>query len=323
MVKSIYITSRIPKNGIAFLTKKGFSVKINDSGKNLSRSEIGEVFSKFDGIITLVTDRIDDKLMDLASSRFKIISNFGVGFDNIDVLAARRRGIVVTNTPGVASESVAEHTFALILALSKHLLEADKFIRTGKFGGWDPALFLSSQVWGKTIGIVGLGRIGTYVGHIAFGGFKMNVVYHDILRLEDFEMLTEARYVNLHQLLNLADIVTLHVPLTPQTRHMIGKKELAMMKNSAILINTSRGQVVDEDALAWALNEAKIAAAGLDVFENEPRIPEELIKSKKVILTPHIASATVETREAMAQVAAQNIIDFFEEKTPFGLVKVS
>ena len=323
MTKTIYITSKIPHDGINLLMRQGFLVKVNGSGKRLGRSQLAEVISKFDGIITLIYDKIDDQLIVGASSKLKIISNFGVGFDNIDVLAAKRRGIAVCNTPGVAGESAAEHTFAMILAITKHLLEADKFVRVGKFNLWEPDLFISPQLWGKTIGIIGLGRIGTYVGHIAFGGFKMKILYHDLVRWEDFEMLTEAQYANLDQLLAQADIVTLHIPLTPQTRHMIGKKELALMKNSAILINTARGSVVDQDALIWALGSEQIAAAGLDVFENEPRIAEGLLKSKRVILTPHIASATVETREAMAKIAAENIIDFFEGKTPFGLVKVS
>lgn len=182
--------------------------------------------------------------------------------------------------------------------------------------------FLSDQLWGQTVGIVGLGRIGTYVGHICANGFKMQILYHDIVRSQDFEMLTEAKAVSLEKLLAESDIVTLHVPLASATVHLIGKKELKLMKNSAILINTSRGAVVDEQALVWALENDEVAAAGLDVFEKEPSVAHQLKISSKVILTPHIASATYQTREAMAKIAAQNIIDVFEGKTPFGLVRV-
>lgn len=319
---SVFITAKIPEVGASLLRKKGFRVKINDSERNLTKEQLKEVLAKYDGVVTLFTDRIDENLLAAASGKLKIISNFAVGFDNIDVLAAKRKGIVVTNTPGIAGESVAEHTFMLILACVKRLIEADKYVRRGQFVKWDPLAFLSPQIWGKTIGIVGLGRIGTYVGHIACGGFRMRILYYDVVRSEDFEMLTEAKRVNLDHLLKESDIVSLHVPLNSQTKHLIGKKELEMMKNTAILVNTSRGAVVDEEALIWALSEKKIAAAGLDVYEHEPEIPHELKTLSNVVLTPHIASATVETREVMAKIAAQNIIDVFEGRTPFGLVKV-
>ncbi len=305
------------------LAKRGFSVDVNEAGKNLTKVELKNVFGQYDAVLTLMTDKINEEVIGAASPKLKIIANFAVGFDNIDVLAAKRRGIIVTNTPGVAGESVAEHTFMLILACAKKLIEADRYVRGGKYQRWDPMAFLSGQIWGKTIGIVGLGRIGTYVGHIAYGGFRMKILYYDIVRSEDFEMLTEAQLVSLEQLLGESDFVTLHIPLTYNTRHLIAKKELALMKNSAILINTSRGAVVDEKALVEALSKKKIAAAGLDVYEHEPTVPMELRTLANVVLTPHSASATYETREAMAKIAAQNIIDVFEGKTPAGLVRVS
>lgn len=319
---SVFITAKIPDVGASLLRKRGFRVKVGDSNRNLTKEQLKETFGKYEGVITLFTDIIDEDVLTNASPKLKIISNFAVGFDNIDVLTAKRRGIVVTNTPGVAGESVAEHTFMLILACAKRLIEADKYVRRGQFGRWDPTAFLSPQIWGKTLGIVGLGRIGTYVGHIAYGGFRMRILYYDIVRSEDFEMLTEAKQTSLDHLLKESDIVTLHLPLSPGTKHLIGKKELEMMKNTAILVNTSRGALVSERALIWALSAKKIAAAGLDVFEHEPQIPGELKTLSNVVLTPHIASATVETREAMARIAAQNIIDVFEGRTPFGLVKV-
>lgn len=320
---SVFITAKIPDVGVSLLRKKGFRVKVNNSDRNLTKEQLKETFGKYEGVITLFTDIIDEDVLANASPKLKIISNFAVGFDNIDVLAAKRKGIVVTNTPGVAGESVAEHTFMLILACVKRLIEADKYVRQGQFGRWNPTAFLSPQIWGKTLGIVGLGRIGTYVGHIAYGGFRMRILYFDIVGSEDFEMLTEAKRVSLEHLLKESDIVTLHLPLSPSTKHLIGREELEMMKNTAILVNTSRGAIVDEKALIWALSAKKIAAAGLDVFEHEPQVPGELKTLSNVVLTPHIASATVETREAMAKIAAQNIIDVFEGRTPFGLVKVS
>ncbi|MDP2632646.1 MAG: D-glycerate dehydrogenase [Candidatus Curtissbacteria bacterium] len=322
-MRKIYITVKIPDLAFELLTKKGYRVDINKGPSRLNRQELCEVFSKYEAVITTVGDIIDEEVIDSASKELVIISNFAVGFDNINALYAKRHGIVVTNTPGVAGESVAEHAFMLILAATKKLIEADKFVRRGRYHQWDPMAFVTPQIWGKTIGIVGLGRIGTYVGHIAYGGFRMNILYYDIARSEDFEMLTEAKYCKLELLLKEADIVSLHVPLAPATHHLIGKKELALMKPGAILINTARGPVIDEKALIWALTNKKIAAAGLDVYEHEPNIPHELTTMGNVILTPHIASATLETREAMAKLAAENIIAVFEGRNPPGLIKIS
>jgi len=321
-MNKVFITGPIEENGINLLRKKGVKV---DGYQKAATTDAGlaEIFSSYDAVITMVSDKIDDSLISHASGKLKIIANYAVGFDNIDVLSAKRKGIVVTNTPGVAGESVAEHTFALILACSKHLIEADRFVRQGHYHRWDPKAFLSPQLWGKIIGIIGLGRIGTYVGHIAFGGFKMKILYSDVQRSEDFEMLTEARFVPLDTLLGQADIVSLHPPLTPQTRHMIGQEQFKKMKNEAILINTSRGPIVDEHALIRALKEKEIAAAGLDVYENEAQISAELRALSNVVLTPHTASATLETRAEMSRIAAQNVIDVFSGKTPFGLVNVS
>ncbi|MBI2012825.1 D-glycerate dehydrogenase [Candidatus Curtissbacteria bacterium] len=343
---SVYITAKIPKVAESLLRARGFAVEINNSSKNLTKDELKEAFSKHDAVLTLMTDKIDTDVLKHASKKLKIIANYAIGFDNIDILEARRRGITVTNTPGVASESAAEHilearrrgitvtntpgvasesaaehTFLLILACAKKLIEADKFVRLGKFQRWDPLAFLSMQIFGKTIGIVGLGKIGTFVGQIAHSGFRMKILYSDISRSEDFEILTEAKFVPLQELLKEADIVTLHCPLTVKTYHLIGKEEFRQMKNTAILVNTSRGPVVDEEALISALREDEIAACGLDVYEHEPHVSENLRVLPNVVLTPHSASATVETREAMARIAAENIIDVFEGKEPFGLVK--
>ncbi len=318
----VYITDKIQDGAGSLLEARGFSVDSNRSGKKLSASKLAEIFASYDAVISTVGDKIDDEILKSPKNSVKIVANFAVGFDNIDVLSAKRHNIVVCNTPGVAQEAVAEHAFALILACSKKLLEADKFVRLNEFHGFDPMIFNSGQIRGKTLGIVGLGKIGTLLGQIAFGGFRMKILYTDVVRASDFELLCEAKYCQLETLLKESDIISLHVPLTIQTHHLITKEQFKLMKNSAILINTARGGVVDENALVWALKEGEIAYAGLDVFENEQEVSCELRDLKNVILTPHIASATFECREEMAKIAAQNIIAFFAGKTPIGIIKV-
>ncbi|OGE13675.1 hypothetical protein A3G14_04865 [Candidatus Curtissbacteria bacterium RIFCSPLOWO2_12_FULL_38_9] len=316
----VYVAGKIQDNGIELLKRKGFKVDLNLTDKDLTREELKDIFSKYDAVITMPTDNVDSDLLSSASKNLKVIANYAVGYDNIDERAAKKSDIVVCNTPGVANEAVAEHTFAMIFALNKQLKVADRFVREGNFKQWDPNAFLSHQLWGQTIGIIGLGRIGTFVGQIAFGGFKMHILYFDIARSEDFELLCEAEYTDMRSVLSLSDIVTLHVPLTADTRGMISTEELKLMKKTALLINTSRGPVIDEKALIWALKEKEIAGAGLDVYEHEPEVSAELIKMSNVILTPHTASATIETRERMSELVAQNIIDVFEGREPVGLV---
>ena len=318
----VYICDPIPENGIMLLKQNGFSVDINASGKDLTHEGLKKVFGDYDAVITLLTNNVDEEIIKSSSKKLKVVSNFTVGFDNLDIKAIKAGGIIACNTPGVASESVAEHTFALILALNKKLLDHDKFVRDGKYRRWDPTLFLSHQIWGQTIGVIGLGRIGTFVSQVASQGFRMKILYFDPKKAEDFELLTGAKYLSVEEILKEADIVSLHIPLTENTKHLIGKKEFKMMKNTAILINTSRGPIVDEEALVWALDEGEIAGAGMDVYEHEPEINKGLLESNKVILTPHTASGTFETREQMSRIAAQNIIDVFAGKEPLGLIKV-
>lgn len=319
---SVYICDVIEENGINLLKSHGFTFDINKSGRDLSFDELKKVFSKYDAVVTMVNNKIDEKLIKSASRKLKVIANYAVGFDNIDIKSAAKRKITVCNTPGVASESVAEHTFALVLALNKHLFAADRFVRSGKFFKFDPNLFLSAQLWGQTIGVIGLGKIGTFVAQIAYGGFRMKVLYFDKKRSEDFELIYGAQFRDIEMILTHSDIVTLHIPLTDETRHLIGRRELKLMKKSAILINTARGPIVDEEALIWALREKEIAGCAIDVFEREPQISHELFTFDNVIVTPHTASATIETREKMSQIAAQNIIDVFEGGEPLGLVRV-
>ncbi len=318
---SVYITNPIPEIGVDLLLRKGCKVEINKSGRDLSVEGLKKVLGDYDAVLSFLTNKIDASVISSASKNLKVIANFAVGYDNIDVRAAAQREITVCNTPGVASESVAEHTFAMILALNKMITEQDQFVRDGKYKKWDPNIFLSHQLWGQTIGIIGLGRIGTFVGQIAGGGLRMKILYFDVRRSEDFELLTDAKFESVHEILKKSDIVTLHVPLTDRTRHLIGREEFKLMKDSAILINTARGPIVDEEALIWAIKEKEIAGAGLDVYEHEPDISPELLKMKNLIFSPHTASATFETRSEMSRIAAQNIVDVFEEKIPLGLVK--
>lgn len=319
----VYVTGEIEENGIELLKRHGFEVDINSGNQGLSHAHLKEIFSRFEAVISLVSDMIDSEVIKAASDDFKIISNYAVGFDNIDVLAAKRRGIVVCNTPGIAADSVAEHTFMLILACAKRVIEADRYVRTGKYTRWDPKLFVSPALWGQTLGIIGLGKIGTYVGHIGYGGFKMRILYCDVEEAPDFELLTEAQRVSLEKLLKESDVISVHAPLNEKTKHLISKDEFKMMKETAIVVNTGRGPIIDQEALIWALKEKEIRAAGLDVYEDEYHVPQELRTMGNVVLTPHMASATVETREAMSRIAAQNIIDVFAGKEPEGLVKVS
>lgn len=316
----IVVTRKIPDVGLDMLQKK-YVVKISPHDRILKRNELKRIVRGADAILSILTDKIDGEIMDAAGKNLKIVANYAVGFDNIDLKAAAERKIYVTNTPGVLTESVAEHTFALILAVAKRIAEADRFVRGGNYRGWEPELLLGQQLWGKTIGIVGLGRIGSFVTQIAYGGFKMKVLYHDIKRNEEYEMMFSAEYRELSALLKESDIVTLHVPLLPSTHHLIGAKELRTMKKSAILVNTSRGPVVDEKALVTALGKKQIAGAGLDVYEFEPKFAPGLTKLANIILTPHTASATREARDAMSRLAAENIIAALSGKVPPNLVK--
>ncbi|MEK7590198.1 MAG: D-glycerate dehydrogenase [Patescibacteria group bacterium] len=326
----IFVTRDIPDAGIKMLQEKGYEIKIWSKSEHISEKElIAELKNGYDALLCLLTDKINGKIMDAGVPRLKVISNYAVGFDNIDVEAGKQRNILITNTPGPEiSEAVAEHTFALMLTLARRIAEADKFAKAEKYKGWEPKLFLGTDVYNKTLGIVGLGRIGAAVAQRAANGFGMKIIYHDVQRNEEFEKKYNAIYKKtLDELLKEADFVSLHVPLLPTTHHLISNQQLSLMKPSAFLINTARGPVVDELALLKALKEKKIAGAALDVFECEPLIDcvltdnLELRKMNNVVLTPHTASATVEARQAMSRTAALNIIAAFEGQTPPNLVK--
>ncbi|HEX7456655.1 MAG TPA: D-glycerate dehydrogenase [Candidatus Nanoarchaeia archaeon] len=322
MSKKVYVTRPILEGGIEMLKKKGLQVDVNLEDRVLSKDELKKAITGYDAVLCLLTDKIDGEVLDAAGPNLKIVANYAVGYDNIDVKAATERKVAVSNTPGVLTEAVAEHTFALLMSVSKRIVEADKFVREGKYKQWEPKGFLGPQIWGKTIGIVGLGRIGSFVAQIAHGGFNMEVLYYDVKKNPEFEMRFSAKYRNLTELLKDSDFVTVHVPLLPETHHLIGAKEFGTMKQSAILVNTSRGPVIDEVSLVEALKSDKIAGAGLDVFEKEPELTPGLADLPNVVLTPHTASATREARMAMSKIAAENIIAALEGKTPPNLVRI-
>lgn len=317
-MKNIFLTRRIEDSGINLLKEKGFNVEINESDNIPSQEEIINFLAskQYDAVVTLLTDKIDAKVFDSSPST-KLFVNFASGFDNININEAKDRGVTVCNAPAiVTSEAVAEHTLALILALAARIVEADQFVRDGKYTGWSPTNFIGTDVLGKTIGLVGVGRIGGRVGFYA-KALGMKVVYHDVARNELSEKECGAEYCeSLDELLKKSDIVSIHVPLMESTKHLINWERLNMMKKTAFLVNTSRGPVVDELALTKALSEGVIAGAGLDVFEFEPKITPELIKLQNVILTPHIASASIEARKEMSEIVAKNIMEFFDGKEP-------
>lgn len=320
----VFITRPIPEAGIKILRDKGYEVAINEAAKDRAATaeELITGAKGADAVLAVLTDKITAEVMDAGLPTLKIIANFAVGFDNVDVAAAKQRNIMVTNTPEVLTETVAEHTFALMMAIARRIPEADRFSRAGKFTAWGPELLLGTDLSRKTLGIIGLGRIGSRVALHAVKGFEMKVLYTDPKPNPDFEREFGAVFVaNIDELLPQCDFVSLHVPLLESTHHLINEERLKKMKPSAYLINTSRGPVVDEKALAQALKNGVIKGAALDVFEFEPEITPELKELDNVILTPHIASATIETRSKMAELAATNIIEALEGRTPPNLVK--
>jgi len=313
-MKTVFVTRRIPESGIKLLESKGYSVDVSPKDGVLSREELVAALKAkpYDAVLCLLTDKIDAEVFDAAPSA-KIFANYAVGFNNIDLEAAKARGVIVSNTPDVLTETVAEHTVALLLALASRIPESDRFTKEGKYVGWDPLLLLGTDLSHKTLGILGAGRIGARVAHHLNRGFDMNVAYYDVKRNEQLEQEYRATYyATPEEVLAIADAVTIHVPLLPTTTHLLDKGRLAMMKPTAFLVNTSRGPVIDEAALVEALKGGVIRGAALDVFENEPALAPGLAELSNVILTPHIASATEETREKMGEIAVRNIISFFE-----------
>lgn len=323
----IFITRPIPQVATDILKNKGYEItqgkfKAPPTKKDLIKAVKGK---GYDALLTLLTDKIDAEVLDSAGSQLKIVSNYAVGYDNISLEDAKSRNIVATNTPGNFSDCIAEHTVALIFALTTRMVEADRYARAGKYKGWDPMIFIGHDVSGKTLGIIGTGHIGERVAMHMGKGFGMTVLYYDVRRNENIEKadgsFSGAKFCSTpEEVIKQSDIVSLHVPLLPATTHLMNKERLAMMKPDAYLINTARGPVVEESALVEALKKGQLAGAGLDVFEFEPKISKSLRKMPNVVLTPHIASARESARNEMATIAAQNIIDVFEGREPRGKI---
>lgn len=312
----VFVTREIPGDSLKKLEEAGYEMNVSKTGRPLTPEELLEGVKGVDAILSLLTDKIDGDLMDAAGPQLKIISNYAVGFDNIDVKAAIDRGIVVTNTPSdEVNEAVAEHTWALILALTRRIVEADEATRNGAYRGWEPDIFLGHSLVGKTLGIIGLGRIGSMVARRA-RGYNMTILYNKHNPDPEAEKELGVKFTSLDELLANSDVVSLHVPLTEETRHMMNREKLDKMKDRSFLINTARGPIVAENDLVQSLRHGHLSGAALDVFDNEPNISPELIAMPNVITTPHIASATWEVRFKMGEQAVAAIIDTLSNKKP-------
>jgi glyoxylate reductase len=322
-MKKVFITRKIPDIGVTILRDKGYEVDVSPQDRPLTQDELIDFLKhkQYDAVLSMLSDKIDAKIFD-ASPSTKIFANYAIGYDNFDIGEAKKRGVLLTNTPHGGVDRVAEHAWALILALTCHVVEGDAYMRGGKYTGFDPMLLQGMKVRGKVLGLIGAGRIGTEVARIGALGFGMRVAYYDIVRNEKIEELHNATYwSSVEEVLQQADIVSLHVPLLDSTKHLINDARLKLMKPTAYLINTSRGAVIDESALVQALKLGIIAGAGLDVFEHEPTLTDGLKDLKNVVITPHIASSTIEAREDMARMSAKNIVDMLEGDKPTDVVQ--
>jgi len=313
----VFVTRKIPESGINLL-KNYHTVTVSEKDRVLSKDEIIDQAQDAEGLLCLLTDTIDSEVIS-SLPNLKMIANYAVGFNNVDVEKATQKKIPVSNTPGVLTDTTAELAWALVFSVARRIVESDSFCRDGKFEGWAPMLMLGQDITKKTLGIIGSGRIGTAMA-LKSKGFDMNVLYVNPEHNSVLESEINAKKTDLSTLLMKSDIVTLHVPLTDETHHLIGEKELDLMKETAVLINTSRGPVIDENALLNALENKQIFGAGLDVYEHEPKIPKKLKQLDNVVILPHIGSATKETRSKMAEMAAENMLQGLNGKQPSNCV---
>lgn len=311
----VLITRRWP-DAAEEAMKTQFDVTLNESDSPMSEADLMAAMQSHDALCPCVTDRLNARVLGAASPRVRIIGNYGVGYDHIDVKAARAAGLVVTNTPEVLTEGTADLAMTLMLMLARRGGEGERLVRAGQWRGWYPTHMMGVDITGKTLGIIGMGRIGLAMARKAHHGFGMKILYHNRRRVEGAESLDATYFEDLEDLLDKADFLALHCPSSPDTRHLINAERLAMMKPSARLINTSRGDVIDQDALIQALRDGRIAGAGLDVYEGEPRVPEALLDMDNVVLLPHLGSATVETRTAMGLRVVNNLQAFFGGQEP-------
>jgi len=315
----VYVTREMPERGLRII-KERFEAEVWPDYASPPKKTIIEKAAKVDALATLLSDKIDAEVFN-AAPNLKIVAQMAVGFDNIDVTEATKRGIYVTNTPGVLTETTADFAWALLMAIARRVVEADKYVRTGKWKvGWHSMMMQGRDIYGATIGIVGLGRIGCAIAKRA-QGFDMKVLYYDVIRRPDFEKEYNIQFTQVDMLFQKADFITINVPLTKETYHLVDEKKLKMMKKTAYLINNARGPIVDEKALYKALKGGWIAGAALDVFEQEPTLVQNpLLKLDNLVVAPHISSSSYETRSRMAEMVAQNLVAFFEGKTPPNLV---
>jgi len=318
--RKIYLTREMPEEAMRILRSR-FDVEAWTDETPPPKSLLKEKVKDVDGLVCLLTEETDEEVINAAGARLRGISQVAVGFNNIDVKAATKKGIYVTNTPGVLTDTTADFAFTLLMSVARRVAEADRYVKAGKWRvPWGLMMMLGQDVWGKTIGIIGMGRIGSAVAKRA-NGMNMKILYSDVVRNEQAEREVGANYVDLETLLKESDFVTVHVPLLPSTHHLINEERLRLMKKTACLINTSRGPVVDEKALYKALKEGWIWAAGLDVWEEEPTDPNNpLLKLDNVTAAPHIASGSIATRTKMAVMAAENMVAIQEGRVPPNLV---
>ncbi|HYH53919.1 MAG TPA: D-glycerate dehydrogenase [Solirubrobacterales bacterium] len=309
------VTNRVPQSAVELLRRAG-EVRLDEREAAIPRADLLALVVGVDAILALLHDQVDAELLEAAGPQLRCVANVAVGYDNVDLAAARERGVVVTNTPGVLDDATADLTMALLLAATRRVAEGDRLVRSGRSWSWGMSFMLGSSLRGKRLGIIGLGGIGRRVAERA-RAFGMEIAYHSRHPAPaEVEAALEAERMPLEQLLREADVVSLHCPLTPETHHLIGAPELEAMKPGAVLVNAARGPVVDELALAEALASGQVAAAGLDVYEHEPQVEPGLLDLENVVLAPHLGSATVETRTAMAELAARNAISVARGEAP-------
>lgn len=316
----IFVSRQLPGNALDALTPSGHEIAISEFDRPLTSEEFLQGAKGADAVLSLLTDKINGDVIDAIGPQLKLISNYAVGFDNINLQEATDKGVVIANTPSdEVNEAVAQHTWALTLALARRVVEADESTRRGSYRGWEPATFLGISLKGKTLGIIGLGRIGSMVAQMA-RGFDLEVLYQKRSPDPEVEKELGVKFANLDELLQSSDIISLHLPLTDETRHLINRDTLNQVKKGALLVNTARGAIIHEQALVDALRKGLLGGAALDVYDNEPNINPELISMGNVILTPHIASATVEARNKMGEQAVSAILATLANKKPDNLV---
>ena len=316
----VFITRKIPSIAKELLVKNGFTVKIFPHDRIITKAELIKDAKNADGIIALLTEKFDREILD-SLLKCKVISNYAVGFNNIDIDYATSKKITVTNTPKVLTDATAEIAASLVLACARRIPESDRFMRDGKFNGWEPALFKGVQLTGKTFGLVGCGRIGQATAR-RIKGFGCKIIYYNRSKKSKFEKEVGAKQVSLNKLMKTSDILSIHLPLNSATNQLLDRTKLDLLKSNAIVVNTARGEIIDEKYLIKLLKKSKIHSAGFDVYENEPIVNPDLLTLENVVLLPHIGSGTTETRDEMAKLVANNVINVLKGLGPITPVNV-